>query len=125
MFLIYLTRLFSVYTDAVPKIQKIILKNIQPLIKCIGMNSPKLLNIIKNFPQGSETLVLRILIILTDTSRPTSRLVSIVKTLFTQKRLDARCLIPIISGLEKVIWIELSNKICPDYTPIILTIPFI
>jgi len=89
------------------------------------MNSPKLLNIIKNFPQGSETLVLRILIILTDTSRPTSRLVSIVKTLFTQKRLDARCLIPIISGLEKVIWIELSNKICPDYTPIILTIPFI
>ncbi|CAG8598109.1 11411_t:CDS:10 [Paraglomus brasilianum] len=96
-----LIELFSVYTDAVPKIQKIILKNIQPLIKYIGMNSPKLLNIIKNFPQGSETLVLRILIILTDTSRPTSRLVSIVKTLFTQKRLDARCLIPIISGLEK------------------------
>ncbi|CAG8498982.1 9466_t:CDS:10 [Paraglomus occultum] len=96
-----LTELFSVYTDAAPKIQKIILKNIQPLIKYIGMNSPKLLNIIKNFPQGSETLVLRILIILTDSTRPTSRLVSIVKTLFMQKRLDARCLIPIISGLEK------------------------
>lgn len=58
--------LFEVYIVTSMEIQRVIRQHLSPLIKSIGMQSPKLLNIIRNFPPGGETLALRILAILTD-----------------------------------------------------------
>jgi hypothetical protein len=68
MIYLYL-RLFEIYIESNESVQKTIRQQIYPLIKSIGMSSPKLLGLIKQFPQGGETLILRILVILTDKGR--------------------------------------------------------
>ncbi|KAK9765013.1 hypothetical protein K7432_006996 [Basidiobolus ranarum] len=97
----FLKELFTVYTKTSENVRKVIRQEIYPLIKSIGMNSTKLLNTIRNFHEGGETLVLRILVILTDKAKPSPQLVSAVKAVYTQRELDARFLIPIMPGLEK------------------------
>jgi hypothetical protein len=44
----------------------VILKMLEAPIRNMGMNSPHLLKLIEDFPAGSETLVLRIIHILTE-----------------------------------------------------------
>ncbi|ORY07315.1 hypothetical protein K493DRAFT_310239 [Basidiobolus meristosporus CBS 931.73] len=97
----FLKELFVVYTKTSENVRKVIRQEIYPLIKSIGMNSTKLLNILRNFHEGGETLVLRILVILTDKAKPSPQLVNTVKSIYTQRELDARFLIPIMPGLEK------------------------
>ena len=60
-------RLFNVYIQSTDHVQRLIRQHIYNLIKSIGMHSPKLLDVIRNFPSGGETLVIRILVTLCDT----------------------------------------------------------
>ncbi|KAI8393729.1 Symplekin tight junction protein C terminal-domain-containing protein [Radiomyces spectabilis] len=96
-----LHQLFDVYIHASDRIQRLIRLHIFNLIKSVGMQSPIIINLVKEFPPGAETLVIRILVILCDTVRPTPELVSAVKSVYQERRLDAKFLIPIISGLSK------------------------
>ncbi|KAG2226315.1 hypothetical protein INT45_005987, partial [Circinella minor] len=96
-----LDELFNVYIHASEQVQRFIRKHIFNLIKSIGMNSTKLLDTIRHFPPGGETLVIRILVTLCDTVRPTPELVSAVKSVYQERNLDAKFLIPIVSGLGK------------------------
>ncbi|KAI8144483.1 Symplekin tight junction protein C terminal-domain-containing protein [Fennellomyces sp. T-0311] len=96
-----LDELFNVYIHAAEQVQRLIRQHIFNLIKSIGMNSPKLLDVIRHFPPGGETLVIRILVALCDTVRPTPELVSAVKSVYQERNLDAKFLIPIVSGLGK------------------------
>ncbi|RUS32143.1 Symplekin tight junction protein C terminal-domain-containing protein, partial [Jimgerdemannia flammicorona] len=134
--------LFPVHANASDFVQRTIRQVIKGLIKSIGPQSPKLLNIIRNFPPGGDRLVIRILVVLTDTGRccfelvvmrsawfgcveeygvfvrllfysidcfpssfvavrPSPELVKTVKAVFVERDLDAKFLIPIISGLTK------------------------
>lgn len=65
------------------------------------MNSPDLLLLVENCPTGAETLVTRVLHIVTDKSPPTIELVSKVKELYRQRVSDVRFLIPVLNGLTK------------------------
>ncbi|KAL0084168.1 Symplekin tight junction protein C terminal-domain-containing protein [Phycomyces blakesleeanus] len=96
-----LNDLFSIYIDASDRVQRMIRQHVYSLIKSIGMDSPKLIDIIRHFPPGGETLVIRILVVLCDTVRPSSELVNAVMYIYRERKLDAKFLIPIISGLRK------------------------
>lgn len=75
---------------------------ITALIKSLGPNHPRLSNLIRNYPAGAESLTLRVITIFTENGRPTPQLVSLVKSLVTERELDARFLIPIIAEMDKV-----------------------
>ncbi|KAG0020520.1 hypothetical protein BGZ81_009301 [Podila clonocystis] len=93
--------LFAHYSSYDPFIQRVIRIRIPPLIKAIKQDSPKFLALIRTFPLGAEMLVLRIINILTDGARPAPGLVSAVQEAVVQHDLNARFLVPIVSGLNK------------------------
>ena len=70
-------------------------------IKNMGMSSNELLKLIQDFPNGSETLVLRIIHILTEKTVPTLELVEKVRNLYDKRLPDVRFLIPVLTGLSK------------------------
>ncbi|CAO3566876.1 unnamed protein product [Mortierella alpina] len=93
--------LFASYSSLDPFVQRVIRQRILPLMKSIRSDSAKLLALIRNFPVGAETLVLRIIHIQTDGVRPSPGLVSAVQEAVVLHDLNARFLVPIISGLTK------------------------
>ncbi|XP_047132295.1 symplekin isoform X1 [Hydra vulgaris] len=93
--------LADVYVDASPVIKRTILRHLEHPIRAIGMNSPELLRLVENCPTGAETLVTRVLHIVTDKSPPTPELVQKVKELYQKRVSDVRFLIPVLNGLNK------------------------
>lgn len=83
-------------------VQEAIQGLITALIKSLGPNHSRLLNLLRTFPAGAESLALRVLTIFTEHGRPTPPLVALVKNLVTERELDARFLIPIIAEMDKV-----------------------
>ncbi|KAL1924913.1 uncharacterized protein VTP21DRAFT_4567 [Calcarisporiella thermophila] len=106
-----ITELFKVFAAASSQVQRVIRKEVYDLIKSIGMNSPKLLDAIREFPEGAESIVIRILVVLTDKVRPSPQLVAVVRDTYLQRELDAKFLIPVISGFEKAEILEYLPRI--------------
>jgi len=75
---------------------------ITPLIRSLGSSHGKLLTLMRQCPDGSESLALRVLTIFTEHGRPSSQLVALVKALINERDLDPRFLIPIIAEMDKV-----------------------
>jgi symplekin len=73
-----------------------------PLVRSLGPTNGKLLSLIKTFEPGAESLILRIIKILTENGRPNANLVALVKELISERNLDARFLMPIIGEMDKV-----------------------
>lgn len=67
----------------------------------MGMESKDLLQLVEECPKGSETLVTRVIHILTDKGTPTPELVSRVRDLYNTRISDVRFLIPVLNGLTK------------------------
>jgi len=93
--------LAAVYTEASPPIKRTILRHLEHPVRAIGMNSTELLRLVENCPSGAETLVTRILHIITDKNAPTPELVERVKELYQKRVSDVRFLIPVLNGLDK------------------------
>ena len=88
----------------------------------MGMGSPEILKLVENCPKGAETLITRIIHILTEQSKgsamiiglpygkhvlcfvapPSRELVEKVRDLYQKRVSDVRFLIPVLTGLEKV-----------------------
>ena len=86
----------------------------------MGMGSVEILKLVENCPKGAETLVTRIIHILTEQSKldqlvqfssnnkhyhlapPSRELVEKVRDLYQKRVSDVRFLIPVLTGLEKV-----------------------
>ena len=62
-------RLAKVYVDATGDVKRVILRIVDNPIRKIGIESPELTKLIETFPKGAETLMTRILHILTDKSK--------------------------------------------------------
>ncbi|KAF9202094.1 hypothetical protein BGZ49_007734 [Haplosporangium sp. Z 27] len=93
--------LFTHYSSYDLFVQRVIRQKIQPLIKSIKSDSPKLLALIRDFPIGAEKLALRVVFILTDGAQPSPGLVSAVQDAVIKHDLNARFLIPIIGGMNR------------------------
>ncbi|XP_027051464.1 symplekin-like [Pocillopora damicornis] len=94
-------RLAKVYTASSQIIKRIILRHLEHPVRAIGMASPELLQLVENCPTGAETLIARILNIITDKAVPTDELVKRVKELYHKRVSDVRFLIPVLTGLKK------------------------
>lgn len=93
--------LAKVYIQTSPDIKRIILRLIESPIRLMGMDSPALLKLVEECPKGSETLVTRVIQILTDKGAPSTQLVQRVRDLYNTRVSDVRFLIPVLNGLTK------------------------
>lgn len=93
--------LANIYTAAVADIKRTILRVLETPVKGMGMDSPELLLLVENCPRGAETLVTRIIHILTDKAVPSPELVDRVRDLYQKRVSDVRFLIPVLNGLSK------------------------
>lgn len=90
-----------VYVGADAEIKRTIFRGLEGPVKGMGMSSPELLLLVENCPKGAETLVTRIIHILTDKTPPSSELVARVRDLYHKRVSDVRFLIPVLNGLSK------------------------
>lgn len=78
-----------------------ILRELDIPVAQISMDSLDLLELVEKCPLGSETLITRIIHILTDKSVPSAQLVDKVRILYRERVPDVRFLIPVLNGLQK------------------------
>lgn len=93
--------LARVYTSMAADVKRIVLRLVEGPVRSLGMGSPQLLALVENCPKGSETLVTRIIHILTEKSAPSTELVARVRELYQTRVSDVRFLIPVLNGLTK------------------------
>ncbi|XP_058118811.1 symplekin [Anopheles coustani] len=96
-----LTRFSEVYIKASSEMKRAVIRAIEGPIRKIGPESEELLRLIEQCPNGSETIIIRIIYILTEKTIPSPDLVERVRTLHQTKVSDVRLLIPVINGLTK------------------------
>ncbi|KAI8990775.1 hypothetical protein BDF20DRAFT_903803 [Mycotypha africana] len=98
---VLLKELFDVYIKASNKVKKLIQLHIVSMIKSIGMRSQDLVSLVKEFPIGGESLVIRILSILCESKPPTREIVATVQSisnLASERSIDLTSISPILSG---------------------------
>lgn len=93
--------LTRVYVQTVPEVKRIILRLLDSPVRGMGMDSPDLLKLVEECPKGAETLVTRVIHILTDKTPPSTELVKRVRELYQSRVSDVRFLIPVLNGLTK------------------------
>ncbi|ESO93591.1 hypothetical protein LOTGIDRAFT_215976, partial [Lottia gigantea] len=93
--------LSNVYTATSADVKRAILRMLESPVKGMGMDSPELLTMVENCPKGAETLVMRVIHILTDKSAPSPELVEKIRDLYHKRVPDVRFLIPVLTGLTK------------------------
>lgn len=93
--------LANVYASTDSDVKRIILRLVEAPVQKMGMSSPQLLKLVDEFPKGAETLVTRVLHIVTDKQPPSEELVNRVKELYQSRVSDVRFLIPVLNGLSK------------------------
>ncbi|XP_053969576.1 symplekin [Anastrepha ludens] len=98
----FLDKLCNIYTHTGADLKRTILRSIDPTIKKMGAEDPTLLKFIEDCPKGTETLVIRIIHLLTErVATPNPELVQRVRELYANKIRDVRVLIPVLSGLSR------------------------
>lgn len=96
-----LERLAQVYVITPPELKRTILRSIEAPIKKMGAESFYVLKVIEDGAKGTETLITRIIYILTEKQAPNPELVNRVRHLYHTKMSDVRLLIPVLTGLTK------------------------
>lgn len=95
-----LDEIFMAYPRTPKFVQDAIETHIVNLIRALGPNHPRLLTLLRNFPEGADSLALCILKTLTEKARAPA-IVSLVKELVDSRDVDPRFLVPIMADLDK------------------------
>lgn len=82
-------------------IKRTILRLLDTTARSININNPDLITILENCPEGADTLISRIIMVLTEKTKPSPLLTEKVKEAYETKFKDIRFLIPVLSGLPK------------------------
>ncbi|CAO3620441.1 unnamed protein product [Cunninghamella blakesleeana] len=93
-----LEQLFPVYMQAEKQVQGWIRTHIYKTVSTMNSDSGVLLHLIKDYPKGCETLILRILNILCSNPAISAELRSTVRYIYFDKGLRAKFLLPIINN---------------------------
>jgi symplekin len=96
-----LHKLSDVYVSVSAGVKKVILRMLDHAVRAIGMHSPDIQLFIEMCPPGAETLLIRILHILTERVAPLPDIVSRVRDLYHKQVPDVRVLVPILNALDK------------------------
>lgn len=95
-----LDEIFAAYPRTPKFVQAAIEEHIVNLIRALGPNHPRLLTLLRNFPEGADSLALCILKTLTEKNRAPA-LVEVVKELVDTRDVDPRFLVPVMADLDK------------------------
>lgn len=106
-----LRNLCDIYVKTSPDMKRTILRSIDVAIKKMGAENPQILKMIEDGVKGTETLITRIIYILTERVAINPELVRRVRDLYNNKVSDVRLLIPIITGLTKSEVINMLPKV--------------
>ncbi|XP_037954721.1 symplekin [Teleopsis dalmanni] len=99
---LFLKKLSEVFAITTQDLKRTILRSIDSAIKKLGPENQELLNLIEQCPKGVETLLIRMIYILTDRVYPiNTELVRHARDMYSNKVKDARVLIPVLSGLTR------------------------
>ena len=101
------------------KVQIVILRELDLPISKVPMDSPELMDLLDDPPVGSETLITRIVHILTDKTLPSAELVAKVKKLYEDRVKDVRFLIPVLNGLSKMEMIQYLPQLIQCQTAVV------
>ncbi|KAK4511964.1 uncharacterized protein ATC70_003963 [Mucor velutinosus] len=96
-----LKELFSVYIEASESVQSYIRSQMVNMVRAIGMRSQDLLQLVREFPPGGETLVVGILSILCESKPPTREIVAALQDiapLAQERSIDLSSLAPLLAG---------------------------
>lgn len=93
--------LCRVYIATSSDMKRTILRAIEIPIRRMGAESAELLTLIESCPKGAETLITRIVYVLSEKQAPTVELVNKVRELYQSKVPDVRFLIPVINALTR------------------------
>lgn len=93
--------LARVYVQTAADMKRTILRLLEHPVRGMGMDSPQLLRLVEECPKGAETLVTRVIHILTEKTPPSAELVARVRELYHTRVSDVRFLIPVLNGLSK------------------------
>ncbi|GMR59314.1 hypothetical protein PMAYCL1PPCAC_29509 [Pristionchus mayeri] len=77
------------------------MRQIENAVKAMGQGSEELLKLLEECPQGAESLVARIVHLLTERAPATPDIVHRLKRLHDSRQTDVRSLLPILPGLAK------------------------
>ncbi|KAJ3183351.1 hypothetical protein HDU85_002377 [Gaertneriomyces sp. JEL0708] len=106
-----LDELFHTFKDCPIAVQRAIIGHIQPLIKAMSSQPVHLLQLLHNFPSGSEALAVSIVQVLADREGLFEKALSAIKEINAKRDLDARFIIPVLSGFAKSEILQLLPKI--------------
>ncbi|GAA6021094.1 hypothetical protein JCM10207_003361 [Rhodosporidiobolus poonsookiae] len=82
--------LFEQYHEYPPLVRDALEELIQPLVRALGIRNEGLLDLIGDFPEGSDILVLKALDILADRSKLPSNVIALIKTVAAKRDIDSR-----------------------------------
>lgn len=83
-----------------------------PLISALGARHAKITSLIETCPAGSDELVLKVILILTEKARAPPQLVEAVKALASSREdLPPRFLVPIVADLSKADIVQLLPRV--------------
>ncbi|KAJ6810795.1 uncharacterized protein M6B38_104700 [Iris pallida] len=91
---------FDIYGRSSKAVKQAVQRHVPTLVRTLGSSS-ELLDIISDPPEGSESLIMQVLQVMTEESTPSADLISAVKRLYNTKLKDVAILIPMLSSLSK------------------------
>ncbi|CAD5113531.1 DgyrCDS2693 [Dimorphilus gyrociliatus] len=91
----------NIYPKIPAEMKRTVLRSLEIPIRSMGMDSPYLLQFVEQCPQGTETLVTRVIHVLTERVAPSPALVERVRDLYEKKVSDVRFLVPVLAGLKR------------------------
>ncbi|XP_062501066.1 symplekin-like isoform X2 [Corticium candelabrum] len=96
-----LHKLSDVYVEVTANVKKVVLRMLDHAVRAMGMHSSDIHTFIELCPRGAETLLIRILHILTEKAAPISHIVHLVREVYRKRIPDVQVLVPILNALDK------------------------
>ncbi|GAA5942275.1 hypothetical protein JCM10213_004118 [Rhodosporidiobolus nylandii] len=94
--------IFERYPQMQPFARESLEELIQPLIRALGIKHEGLLELLGNFPEGSDVLVLKVLDILIGKTKPPSNVTALLKNVAAKRDIDPRFYALIVPECNKV-----------------------
>lgn len=112
--------LAEIYVATAPDMKRTILRTLEAPVKQMGAGSEELLQLIVECPKGAETMLTRIIYILTEgRSEPDAELVRCVRNVYMNRVGDVRLIAPIINGLSRSDVIEALPRLLKLSEPVL------
>jgi len=106
----FFAEVVRIYPLVPAPVQAAMQKHVTPVARSVGPNSTALLDVLREYPDGADTLVVAILRILTDKNH-TRALAELVQHLCAHRGLDVEFLLPLVAHLDREAMLEALPKV--------------